>query len=899
MADIAINDVVPRDQYVSTGGETDLDYTFPIFDADHLLVQETDPLDINNPVTLVRGVDYDVTDVGAEAGGTIVFKVGAYPTGAIEDFIYTLSRQLPYERLNDYQFSGDFESGDVNSDFDTAIMMIQQLARDLKASVRLQGTDQLTELPIRIQTAADRANRVFGFNEDGDEIVAGPLFTDIETVGDAIAEIIIVSNNIASVVTVATNIANVNTVAGAIANVNAVGGSIANVNTVATDIANVNAVAGNATNINAVAGNATNINTVAGIATNINTVAGISAAVSAVAAIDDEVIVVAGIAAQVVSVAANATNINTVAGISANVTTVAGISGNVTTVAGIAANVTTVAGIAAAVSTVASNIVDIQNAEENANIAKAAGGFTYTYDTDTTNSNPGSGLLRFNNATLASATALYISETTGLAQAIAAEIASWDDSTSTVKSKLRMFKQADPSVFAIFNITGTITDNGAWDTVTVAYVSGAGSFADNDVVTIQNLRTGDQGAIGPSGSLDFSLLATETAIAQNDYVVINDTSEGATSVNKMLVSDFLKSFTGLSTVTLALGDEFPFYDISGAVSAKATLQAQYNTLTLLTAETALAVGDEFAVYDVSASTTDKTTVQSLFNAINVLTAETAPATGDKLALIDVSASNACDSITLDNFFKVIASLTSVTAPAIDDVISMYDTSGTVAGRMRFDDYLKVINLLTEDTAPDLGNDFGVTYDASATTAKKVKINKFGALQLLSTATASASSSLDFALDANIERYRLEIYDLYFSTTGVTLYLQISTDNGATWINTSGTYNYVRTGLHTGGSVQIEVNNASDNMTFRFGGTDYFSNLNNEGMAGDILIHSKSGERLRGEFLFGAGQSGTAGRYGYVNGVFSQSGTTKATNIRLTPSTGTFTAGVVKLYGERA
>lgn len=69
------------------------------------------------------------------------------------------------------------------------------------------------------------------------------------------------------------------------------------------------------------------------------------------------------------TVATNIANVNTVAGISAATSTVSGIASNVTTVAGIEANVSTVAGISSSVSTVAANIVDVQNAEENANLA--------------------------------------------------------------------------------------------------------------------------------------------------------------------------------------------------------------------------------------------------------------------------------------------------------------------------------------------------------------------------------------------------------------------------------------------------------------------------------------------------------------------------------------------------
>lgn len=127
-------------------------------------------------------------------------------------------------------------------------------------------------------------------------------------------------------------------------------------------------------------------------------------------------------------------------------------------------------------------------------------GIKYTYDTTTTATDPGSGKLQFNNTTLSSATALYISETDGDANALAAYIATWDDSTSTVRGILTMRKDSDPAVFAIFSISGTITDNGAWDTFTVAHIASNGSFSDNDVVKIHFFRTGDKGETGAAGA---------------------------------------------------------------------------------------------------------------------------------------------------------------------------------------------------------------------------------------------------------------------------------------------------------------------------------------------------------------------------------------------------------------
>lgn len=155
------------------------------------------------------------------------------------------------------------------------------------------------------------------------------------------------------------------------------------------------------------------------------------------------------------------------------------------------------AGAAASAAAAAASALAAAN---SANLTAAYAGWRYVYSNTTTAADPGSGILRYNNTTLASATALYISETSNLAQTIAAIIADWGASTSAVKSQLRMFKQSDPTVYAVFNITSTATDNGTWDTFTVAYVGGAGAFANNDVVSLQVIRVGDKGDIGTAGA---------------------------------------------------------------------------------------------------------------------------------------------------------------------------------------------------------------------------------------------------------------------------------------------------------------------------------------------------------------------------------------------------------------
>jgi hypothetical protein len=63
-----------------------------------------------------------------------------------------------------------------------------------------------------------------------------------------------------------------------------------------------------------------------------------------------------------------------------------------------------------------------------------------------------------------------------------------------------MRKDSDPSVFAVFSISGTLTDNGSWDTFTVAGIVSNGSFSDNDIVKVNFIPKGDKGDTGATGA---------------------------------------------------------------------------------------------------------------------------------------------------------------------------------------------------------------------------------------------------------------------------------------------------------------------------------------------------------------------------------------------------------------
>lgn len=131
--------------------------------------------------------------------------------------------------------------------------------------------------------------------------------------------------------------------------------------------------------------------------------------------------------------------------------------------------------------------------------APGLAGLRFKWSTNTANTDPTSGYIKINNASPASATALYISETDQNAASVSALLALWDDSTGTTKGLLQIVDSADLTKFLTFVVTGTMTDNGAWDTFTIS--GGSGTTPNNDdIVAVQFIPYGNQGNMGATGA---------------------------------------------------------------------------------------------------------------------------------------------------------------------------------------------------------------------------------------------------------------------------------------------------------------------------------------------------------------------------------------------------------------
>ena len=123
-------------------------------------------------------------------------------------------------------------------------------------------------------------------------------------------------------------------------------------------------------------------------------------------------------------------------------------------------------------------------------------GLDMLFEDTTTDTDQGASKTWLNHATVASATVLYMDDVDVNSASINSFVDSWDDSTATIQGTVTMKKKADNGVFAIFNVTGAVTSASTYSKVAVTYVTGAGSFTDADPISVQFVRSGDDGAAG-------------------------------------------------------------------------------------------------------------------------------------------------------------------------------------------------------------------------------------------------------------------------------------------------------------------------------------------------------------------------------------------------------------------
>jgi hypothetical protein len=236
-----------------------------------------------------------------------------------------------------------------------------------------------------------------------------------------------------------------------------------------------------------------------------------------------------------------------------------------------------------ALSFIPSGVAGATGATGAAGAAGPAGGvsFKYTYSTTTTDADPGSGLLRLNNATMASVTQIYID----LLEAAAATdltdfLDSLDDSTNTVKGTIKLGSISDQTKWVIFSLT-SITTVAGYRKLNVSYVDHNGALTTTAADTMFSFaRAGDAGIIAPQ-TVRTEAGTAYTLVLADAEKWINVGSGGATTITIPLNA----------TVAFAVGTHIDFWNESAnnilfAATGGVTIQSEASALNLATQYTA-------------------------------------------------------------------------------------------------------------------------------------------------------------------------------------------------------------------------------------------------------------------------------------------------------------------------
>lgn len=210
-------------------------------------------------------------------------------------------------------------------------------------------------------------------------------------------------------------------------------------------------------------------------------------------------------------------------------------------------------------------------------------GLSYNFDSSTTDADPGNGDIRLNNATLASVTQLFIDNLESNGGNVSAQIDTWDDSTNTaLRGTIIIRKLSAKANFAIYDVTGAVTDGTGYRKVVVTHVASNGSFSNADALSVEFVRTGNKGTdgagdvLGPATNTDANIpqwngtdsktlkngLGLDTDISS--VSASDDTVPSAKAVRTAIDLMVAKSLYDANTILIATSDNTPIALTIGA-----------------------------------------------------------------------------------------------------------------------------------------------------------------------------------------------------------------------------------------------------------------------------------------------------------------------------------------------
>jgi hypothetical protein len=184
------------------------------------------------------------------------------------------------------------------------------------------------------------------------------------------------------------------------------------------------------------------------------------------------------------------------------------------------------------------------------------------FSTTTTDADPGTGFIRFDNADQSAATTVRIDDQDVSSSDFQTWIATFDDSSNTPPGHIYIAKLDDPNAGHIFTVVSLSEQTGYWNIVVthLTELGGAQPLADNDGILLGFVRAGDlgdtgaQGNTGQTGLTGTGLQSRFKAITIEDPTSSEDISWFFTNIaiTVIAVEGVLNNGTTTPTVTVEL-----------------------------------------------------------------------------------------------------------------------------------------------------------------------------------------------------------------------------------------------------------------------------------------------------------------------------------------------------------
>lgn len=177
-------------------------------------------------------------------------------------------------------------------------------------------------------------------------------------------------------------------------------------------------------------------------------------------------------------------------------------------------------------------------------------GFPYSFSTQTADSDPGPGVIRFNNASVIAATTMYVAKTDAFGSTLTNVWALLDLIPGTARGIFTIYKASALGNSVTGVVTGALVDGGNYWKIPVVIKSSNGTLSDLDKLSVQfalNGQSGAAGATGPNSGLDYKF-ATSTADSDpgNGYIRANNATLASATI--LYVSKTGRNSEALSTL---------------------------------------------------------------------------------------------------------------------------------------------------------------------------------------------------------------------------------------------------------------------------------------------------------------------------------------------------------------